>query len=600
MTLRLPVYSLRGKLLLFSAALVVVPGIVFGVVAYASAQRALESAVGRQLAEVAHDTAAEVSDLIGRERRNMRSWARQDVMREIVIGDLDKRISRFLTSLKDSDIGYVDLLCTDASGRVVAATDPEVLGRPQADHEWYRAATSSGETFAGASIALYAGRRTIELATRVYNPDAPGQVIGVLLGRFDWDRSLALAERIQENSTLLGIVADVLIIDATGDVIAQAGGPHFPGLLGQNLRTDGWAAAATSLSRRRPAYVREPRVSALVGYARLQQPNTEWTALVAQPLSDALAPVYRMRRRFLLLLAGVLFSALGVALLLADRMSRPLRALTRATQEIARVGQTRRPVRVRSRDEIGELAQAFNTMAAELTRAQDDLVTAAKFAFVGEIAAGIAHEIRTPLGILRSSAQILGRSLPPAQPNGNELVEMIVSEVDRLDRVVAGLLEIARPHAPRMESTALSMVLARALDFTEGQARGLGIVLRRALDPTLPPARCDPEQIYQVALNLIVNALQILPGGGMVTVRTLRGLNGRVGFEVSDNGPGIPADACERIFTPFFTMRKGGTGLGLALVQRVVQAHQGTVSVDSMVGRGTTFRVELPTVEDNV
>lgn len=593
-------YSLRAKLLLFSAALVIVPGIVFGAIAYISAHRALESAVGRQLAEVAHDTAAEVTDLIARERRNMRSWARQDVMREIVIGDLDKRISRFLTSLKDSDIGYVDLLCTDAAGRVVAATNPGVLGSDQADHEWYRAIANGSETFVGSTIVLGGARRTLELATRVENPDAPGEVIGFLLGAYDWDRSLLLAQRIRDNSTLLGIVADVLILDEGGTVIAQAGGRQFPRLLGQNLRTGGWAAAAASLSRARPAYVREPQVSALVGYSRLHEPNTAWMALVVQPLSDALAPAYRMRRRFVLLLAGVLFSALGVALLLADRMSRPLRALTRATQDIARVGQTRRPVRVRSRDEIGELAQAFNTMAGELKRAQDDLITAAKFAFVGEIAAGIAHEIRTPLGILRSSAQILGRSLPATRPDSVELVEMIVSEVDRLDRVVAGLLEIARPHVPHMEPTALATVLSRALDFAEGQARGHGIVLRRALDATLRPARCDPEQIYQVALNLIVNALQILPSGGLITVRTVLGHNGRVGFEVTDNGPGIPADACERIFTPFFTMRKGGTGLGLALVQRVVQAHQGTVSVNSVLGRGTTFRVELPTVEDKV
>jgi two-component system sensor histidine kinase HydH len=143
----------------------------------------------------------------------------------------------------------------------------------------------------------------------------------------------------------------------------------------------------------------------------------------------------------------------------------------------------------------------------------------------------------------------------------------------------------------------LSAVLTRALEFVEGQARGHGIILQRSLDPTLRAARCDPEQIYQVALNLIVNALQILPKGGVLTVRTVPGDNGRVGFEVSDNGPGIPPEARARIFTPFFTMRQGGTGLGLALVQRVVQAHQGTVSFKSVLGQGTTFRVELPTAE---
>src|SRR5206468_3964799 len=126
----------------------------------------------------------------------------------------------------------------------------------------------------------------------------------------------------------------------------------------------------------------------------------------------------------------------------------PLRALTLATQEVAHGGEPRRPVDVRSRDEIGRLATAFNTMTAELKRAQDDLLVAAKFAFVGEVAAGVAHEVRTPLGILRSSAQILARSMPASVPEGSELAQMIIDEVDRLDRVVAGLLELARPHEP--------------------------------------------------------------------------------------------------------------------------------------------------------
>jgi two-component system sensor histidine kinase HydH len=596
---RLSVYSLRAKLVLFSSALVVVPGVVFGVIAYASAKRALENAVGRQLAEVARDTAAEVTELIARERNNMRAWARQDLMREIVIGDLDKRISRFLISLKESDIGYIDLLCTDATGRVVAATDPALLGISQADRDGYRALAGGDDLFVGSTVVPDREHRELEFGTRIYNPDAPGSMLGTLLGWYDWDRSKALTERIQQNSTLLGIVIDVLMLDDHGTVIAQAGGGRFRPLLGQNLRAAGWLVAAESLPGARPAYVHEPQVSALVGYARIREPNAKWSALVVQPLGDALAPAYRMRRRLVVLLGGVLCAALGVALLLADRMSRPLRALTRATKDIARVGQVRRPVRVSSHDEIGELAHAFNTMAGELKRAQNDLVAAAKFAFVGEVAAGIAHEVRTPLGILRSSAQILGRSLRAAQPEGVELVEMIVTEVDRLDRVVAGLLELARPRQPHIQPTALAALLTRALDFVEGQARGHGIVLRRSLDTRLRAARCDPEQMYQVALNLIVNALQILPSGGVLTVRTVLGDNGRVGFEVSDNGPGISPETRERIFTPFFTMRKGGTGLGLALVQRVVQAHQGTISVDSVLGQGTMFRVELPTAEEN-
>jgi signal transduction histidine kinase len=301
-----------------------------------------------------------------------------------------------------------------------------------------------------------------------------------------------------------------------------------------------------------------------------------------------------MRRRIEEALALVLVGGLVVATAWASRLSRPLRELTRATQEIARAGEVPRPVAVRSRDELGALATSFNAMAAELARAQDDLLVAAKFAFVGEIAAGIAHEVRTPLGIIRGSAQMLARTVPPELPECGELAEMIVGEVDRLGRVVTGLLELARPRTPSFEPTSLATVLARALDFLENQAREKGIEVRRQLDESLPLARCDPEQIYQVALNLILNALQILPAGGHVRVRTLATSGPRVAFEVSDDGPGIAADLRERIFAPFFSGREGGTGLGLALVQRMVRAHQGTVTVDSEVGRGTTFRVELP------
>jgi two-component system sensor histidine kinase HydH len=183
--------------------------------------------------------------------------------------------------------------------------------------------------------------------------------------------------------------------------------------------------------------------------------------------------------------------------------------------------------------------------------------------------------------------------VPRDPPESVELAEMIVGEVDRIDRVVTGLLELARPRAPHLEPTGLAPLLARALDFVDGQAREKGVRVHRDFPPA-PPAHCDPEQIYQVALNLVVNAIQVLPPGGGLTVRTLPRWDGWVGFEVSDDGPGIPIELQERIFTPFFSTRPGGTGLGLALVQRMVQAHHGMVAVQSEPGRGTTFRVTLP------
>lgn len=591
------IYSLRAKLLLFSLLLVVVPGVVFTLVLIASARGALEDAVGRQLVKVAHDTASEISDLLARESSKVTAWASHDVMRDIRSGDTNARITDFLIALHQSDTGYLDLVCVDADGRVAAASDRSLIGSMRADGDWFHA-TLAGNDFLGGPQGTAADEQpTLEIAAPIRDPDNRARVVGALLGVYDWKRGLALVERVRINSAALGLTVDVLVLNGDGVAIA-ASRRETAAVGGRNLRTAGWLSARPRDAASAPGYVREPRTGTLAGFALLKGPQSGWTALALQPVGEALAPVYRMERHLTLLLIGVLLVGLGVAVLLADRMIRPLRELTRATREIAKSGSPRAPVPVRSRDEIGQLAEAFNTMASALKRAQDDLVTAGKFAFVGEIAAGVAHEVRTPLGILRTSAQILERSLAADPARHAELVGMLISEVDRIDRVVAGFLEIARPRDLLIEPTPLATILGRALDFVDVQARQNRIMLHRVLAAGQPAAQCDPAQIYQVALNLIVNALQMVPAGGEITVRTLPARQGRVRFEVSDTGPGIPLDMQAHIFTPFFTMREGGTGLGLALVQRIVQAHQGAVTVESAVGRGTTFRVELPAVEE--
>ena len=585
--------SLRAKLQIFSLVLVVVPGVLFALIALARARDALEHAVGQQLGEVAHEALEELTAALAGERNDVRTWAHQDVMRDVVIGDLDKRASRFLRSLVDGGAPYLDLLCVDASGRVVAASDPQWVGQMLGEHDWARTALGGEEFLRGPIPRSDNAPAAVEIAAPIRLPET-GTVIGALLGRYDWHHAMALATRIRRTLTPHGLRVDVLLLDRSGVVIGESWRGDVDAQAAGELRAAASRLAGRLAPSERRGYVTEAQAGALCGFKRGDDRELGWVALVMEPVVEAFAPVRDMERRLAVALTGVLLGALAVATFLARRMSRPLRALTLATQEVAHGSGPRRPVEVRSRDEIGQLAAAFNTMTAELRCAQDDLLTAAKFAFVGEVAAGVAHEVRTPLGIMRSSAQILARSVPASEPEGAELVQMIIEEVDRLERVVAGLLELARPREPLIEPTPLAPVLARALDFIEGQAREKSISIQRAFDADACPARCDPDQIYQVALNLLVNALQMVPGGGHITVRTLARSDGHVGFEVIDDGPGIPPEAREHVFTPFFTLRKGGTGLGLALVQRVVRAQQGTVTLDGTVGGGATFRVELP------
>ncbi len=331
----------------------------------------------------------------------------------------------------------------------------------------------------------------------------------------------------------------------------------------------------------------------LFGHAPLPGDLPGWRVLVSQPLFEAFAPVRRTVRLLAAVLAATLLAALAIALAAARRVTRPLAELTDAAQQVGR-GRPAPTVPVRSRDEVGALAEAFNRMAVDLRRAERELVDAAKFAFVGELAAGVAHEVRTPLGVLRSAAQLLERSLDAREEETRELLQILRDEVDRVDRVVSGLLELGRPRELRPEPSPLGQIVFRAADFVEVQAREKGVRLRRSVVEPEPVALCDPELVYQVALNLLVNAIQILAEGETVELSLLRSQDGYAGFEVRDDGPGIPAEIRGQIFEPFFTHREGGVGLGLTFVQRVVQEHRGRIAVESADGRGTVFRIELP------
>jgi signal transduction histidine kinase len=237
-------------------------------------------------------------------------------------------------------------------------------------------------------------------------------------------------------------------------------------------------------------------------------------------------------------------------------------------------------------------------MASELDRVQRDLVEAEKFAFVGELAAGVAHEIRTALNVLGSSAQILERSLPPeSDPESAELAEMIRAEVRRLAGVVNDLLTLARGRPLAVEVGRLSEPLLRAAAFVAPQAREKGVRIERAIPAEEAPVPCDPELIYQVGVNLLANAIEALGHGGCIELRVLEPEGGFGGFEVRDDGPGIPAELSGRIFQPFVTARHGGVGLGLTFVKRVVHDHRGTVSLESKPGAGTCIRILLPLAE---
>jgi two-component system sensor histidine kinase HydH len=198
---------------------------------------------------------------------------------------------------------------------------------------------------------------------------------------------------------------------------------------------------------------------------------------------------------------------------------------------------------------------------------------------------------------MRSSAQLLAKPKAGDSARDGELATTIVAEVDRVERVVNGLLQLAKPLEQKPEPTPLREILERAADFVDPEAQRHGIRISRNLVDGQPPAFCDRDRIYQVVLNLLVNALQALPSGGSIELSMLPADAGSVGFRIADDGPGLPADLRDRIFRPFVTGREEGTGLGLAFVERIVKAHHGSITVKTATDQGTAFAVRLPIAE---
>jgi signal transduction histidine kinase len=573
---------------------VLVPGVLFGFIALQSGRSSLETVIGRQLAREAGHTADRLTALLGTERQALRSFARQDLMREIQVADIDKRISSALATLRDGSRVRLDYLVVDQSRGVIASSNPSLLGPLPPWADVADRVLSGEETFLGPAGTPGHEGLGVVIATPVPDPDGSTAVIGALVGLYDWHQLTAVTRSVRDDLTSLGLVTDVLVVRRDGTVI----GGSRSSTAQDALRSADWSDIAASAARDRPDYIVESSAGFLVGRATLGSDFPDWRLLIVEPLSDALVPARRLTARLALALGLTLAAALALATLAARRVVRPLTELTHAIRGLSRGDSPSLRVPVRTEDEVGTLATAFNRMASELDQAQRDLVEAAKFAFVGELAAGVAHEVRTSLGVLRSSAQILGRSLnAEGGEEGSELAQLIRAEVDRLGGIVNDLLNLGRPRALHLERTPISIPVFRAVDFVETQAQQKGIRLLRVPLEGDPAVLCDAELVYQVALNLLVNAVQALEGGGRIEARMLETEDGYVGFEVRDDGDGIPEELRARIFLPFVTAREGGVGLGLTFVKRVVHEHRGRISVETGIGSGTCFRVELPVAE---
>jgi signal transduction histidine kinase len=225
----------------------------------------------------------------------------------------------------------------------------------------------------------------------------------------------------------------------------------------------------------------------------------------------------------------------------------------------------------------------------------EQLIRADRLAALGELTAGVAHEVRNPLGIIRASVQLM-EDAECSKERVSGAAQVIKQEIDRLDRVIKALLDFGRPAAPTMRPVAVAQVLGDVALFSHTFAKRARVEVVEHYERDVPDVMADPEQLKQVFVNLISNAVQAMQDGGTLAIDTGHE-NGFVFVRFTDTGAGIPPDVLGKVFDPFVSMRDDGTGLGLTIVHRIVDDHDGHMEVASEQGVGTAFTVWLPAVQ---
>ena len=250
--------------------------------------------------------------------------------------------------------------------------------------------------------------------------------------------------------------------------------------------------------------------------------------------------------------------------------------------------------------EIRMLANRWKDFCEHCQRAHDsEMLQAEHLATMGELAAGVAHEIRNPLAGIAGAIEIISKDFPANHPD-REVLEDLRQEVRRIEKVLNDMLAYAKPKPPQFGRADLQETFARMLQLARQQTGSKNVQFSIHVPPALPAFRMDSEQLHQVLLNLVLNGIQAIEQEGKITVAARIETAGGPGqadmveISVSDTGVGIPPESLERIFRPFYTTKRGGTGLGLSLCQRIIRQHGGTLTVESEVGKGSRFILHLP------
>ncbi|NOT86099.1 MAG: two-component sensor histidine kinase [Methylococcaceae bacterium] len=556
---------------------------------FAHLRETLHTEIEHKLQSQASAVMQHIDNTLFERMQNITTWSRLDMMQEIRTRDVDKRLSQFLDQLHVGYDGvYQQLFVTDLKREIIASSSQPLLGQQlQSIPAWLKM-TLNNQTLSLHPLDIL--NKRLYFSIPIPDNFQAGE-LGTLYAGFDWDEIFRLLTA-PLPLDLANATNYAVLVDDQRRVIAHSYGlqdkiPAFAALPAD------WPIQANSGTFSTQLKIFNNN-EVLIGYAQSNGYRNfkgfGWRVLIVQPNEDAFASIWQLRQTLLLFLGLALLLGTIISLWISAKIANPIIKLTEFTRDFMQGKQQTPPV-LKASGEIAELNRQFSQMIDNLEQSRQDVIRVAKLAVIGEMAASMAHEVRTPLGILRSSAQMLQRENQLSEV-GEEMLGFILSESERLKELVTTLLECARPKLPDFAEYDINAIITHTCTLITSKAEDKNISLTLVLSDQHYMSYCDRDQLIQVFLNLIINAIQHTPSNGYVTVKTQL-QSGQIHIKIDDTGAGVPNELKASVFDPFFTRRESGIGLGLTVVQQIVLAHQGKIFITDNPEGGACFHVLL-------
>jgi signal transduction histidine kinase len=577
MAFRIRHISTRFALLLAAAA--VVPLVAYGVISIMSLQRGTRESVVAGNSNVVTRAATEIGRYVSTNAELLKALAAnlQDPDR----AKQDRVLKNYVLQLRE----FHEITLFDEQGAAV------VSSRAGAPH--VHVPKEALVTFDGVMMSpIRVDEDQLPTTTFAVHLTRLNQPAGWLAGEFSLEEMWRMVDKIR-----IGDHGFAMVVAANGELIAH-GDPDKKALVAQARNMSGNELVKETRGRTdggpiSKEYTDEDGRQQLAVAASIAPMG--WTVIVEQPTSEAYASATQLQRQLVVAISIALLGMVSVGYLFGRTFINPILSLKRATQSVAS-GQLTTRVDIQTGDEFSDLGDAFNTMANRLVELQEDVKRQERQAMFGRVAAGLVHDLLHPIQNVGNNARLLMRDDADAEAR-EESGRIVERELTTIKRFLDDLHNIVKPKPIERFAMDINGSVAEVIESmrTEGERNGIAVEAHYAQGPLVIEG--DRFALGRVFRNLVTNAIQATEAGGRVVVATSR-VGDRIEISVTDTGSGIPPERLQSIFDEFVTTKRRGLGLGLAITKRIVEQLDGTIAVDSAVGRGTSFTIRFPARDD--